>query len=74
MRIVLFNREWLFLRQFLVPRVRTNVKIARYMISAKDDGRCFVHGLKPTILKIGGKINFCRSYAVTDASRIPRIM
>ena len=33
MRIVLFNREWLFLRQFLVPRVRMNVKIARYMIN-----------------------------------------
>ena len=49
MRIVFSNREWYFLRHFLTSRLRTNVQIARYMISAKDDVRCFVHDLKPTI-------------------------
>ena len=32
MRIVFFNREWLFSQQFLVPRVRTNVQIARFVV------------------------------------------
>ena len=46
MRIVLFNREWYFLRHFLTSRLRTNVQITRYMISAKDYVRCFIHSLK----------------------------
>ena len=49
MRIVFFIREWYYLRHFLTPRLLANVQIDRYMKSAKDDSRCFVHGLKTTI-------------------------
>ena len=40
MRIEFSNREWPFLRYFLRPRLRTNVQIARFMISAKHDAQC----------------------------------
>ena len=49
MWIVFSNRVWPFLRYFLIPRLQTNVQIARYLISVKHDAWCIALDLKTTI-------------------------
>ena len=49
MQIELSNRECAFLPLILIPRLRTNVVIACYMISVKHDARCITLDWKTTI-------------------------